>query len=173
VQKARPLKRWSFKRNYCVLFFAQEMHRLPNRRHGRNGKSGNYVARENGKRVPSDLSGRRTALASALIFRTSVPGLSPGRRPEFPRLPSPLPATLAGGLPPSFPRGFRIRVVIRGISNGFGAAFRHRRSPPDLLLREPCRLPFGRPLGVLRVVPWSHAEPCGSTRASRFPWRSP
>src|ERR1700691_4472754 len=139
----------------------------------KNGKSGNYEMRGNRKRVPSDLSSRRTDLASALIFRKSVPGLSPGSRSSFLVVASPLPATLAGGLPPSFPRGFRIRVVIRGISNGFGAAFRHRRSPPVLLLLEPRRLPFGRPLGVLRVAPWSHAEPCGPTRASRFPWRSP
>jgi hypothetical protein len=38
---------------------------------------------------------------------------------------------------------------------------------------EPRRLPCGRPLGVLRVFPWSHAAPCGATRASWFPWRSP
>jgi|SRR5579871_2123521 len=111
--------------------------------------------------------------ASVTAFRASVSGVSPDRRPSLLVFASPLPTTLAGGLPPAFPQGFRIRVVIRGISNGFGAAFRHRRSPPDLLLPEPRRLPFGRPLGVLRVVSRSHAEPRGSTRASRFPWRSP
>jgi len=68
-------------------------------------------------------------------------------------LTSPLPATLAGGLTPRFRRGFRIRVGTRGISSGSVAAFRHRRSPPDLLLPEPRRLPFGRPLGILRVFP--------------------
>ncbi len=86
------------------------------------------------KRVPSDHSGERSASASTLAFRTSVPGLSPGKRPSFLVFTSPLPAALAGSLPPSSQRSFRIRVVTRGISNGFVAAFRHRRSPPDLLL---------------------------------------
>jgi len=112
-------------------------------------------------------------LREVLAFRASIPGLSPGRRPSFLVCSSPLPATLAGDLPPSSQRGFRIRVVTRGISNGFVAAFRHRRSPPDLLLPEPRRLPCGRPLGTLRVFPWSHATPCGVTQASRFPWPSP
>jgi len=33
---------------------------------------------------------------------------------------------------------------------------------------EPCRLPCGEQLGVLRVVLWSHAASCDATRASRF-----
>ena len=78
---------------------------------------------------------------------------------------SPLPATLAGRLTARFQRGFGIRVVTRGISSGFVAAFRHRRSPPDLLLPGPRNLPFGRSLGCLRVFPWSHAAPCGATQA--------
>jgi hypothetical protein len=82
---------------------------------------------------------------------------------------SPLPASLAGGLAPAFRQGFRIRVVNRGIPDGYAAAFRHRQPPPDLLLLEPRRQPCGRPLGVLRVLRFSlsrsHAEPCGPTRA--------
>jgi len=78
---------------------------------------------------------------------------------------SPLPATLAGRLTPPSQRRFRIRVVTQGISNGFVAAFRHRRSPPDLLLPGPHNLPFGPSFGVLRVFPWSHAAPCGATQA--------
>jgi hypothetical protein len=105
------------------------------------------------KRVPSDHSSGRFASTSAIAFCSSVPGISPGRRPSLLVLTSPLPATLAGGLTPRFRRGFRIRVGTRGISSGFVAAFRHRRSPPDLLLPEPRRLPFGRPLGILRVSP--------------------
>ena len=92
-------------------------------------------------------------------------GISPSRRPSLLVCSSPLPATLAGRLTPSFQRRFRIRVVTRGISNGFVAAFRHRRSPPDLRLPGPRNLPFGRSLGTLRVFPWSHAAPCGTTQA--------
>jgi hypothetical protein len=94
---------------------------------------------------------RGASLASALAFRTSVPGFSPGKRPRFLVSTSPLPAALAGSLPPLSQRSFRIRVVTRGISNGSVAAFRHRRSPPDLLLPEPRCLPCGRLLGGLRV----------------------
>jgi len=107
----------------------------------------------NRKRVPSDHPAGDSPRASALAFCSSVLGISPSRRPSLLVLTSPLPATLAGGLTPFFRRGFRIRVGTRGISSGFVAAFRHRRSPPDLLLPEPRRLPFGRPLGVLRVSP--------------------
>ena len=107
------------------------------------------------------------ASTSALIFRTSVPGFSPGRRPSLLVQSSPLPAPLAGDLPPVSRRGLRIRVVDRGISSGSAAAFRHRLVPPDLLLREPHSQPFARPFGVLRVLRWSHAEPCGPTRATR------
>jgi hypothetical protein len=64
------------------------------------------------------------------------------------------PATLAGRLPPASHRGFRIRVVTRGISNGSVAAFRHRRrsarsSPARTsqpALRPATRCPEGRSL---------------------------
>ena len=105
------------------------------------------------------LSSERSVSASALAFRTSVPGLSPGKRPSLLVSTSPLPAALAGSLPPSSQRRFRIRVVTRGISSGFVAAFRHRRSPPGFLLLGPRRLPFGRPLGFLRVLPPFPTQP--------------
>jgi len=92
-------------------------------------------------------------------------GISPSRRPSLLVCSSPLPATLAGRLTPPSQRRFRIRVVTQGISNGFVAAFRHRRSPPDLLLPGPHNLPFGLSFGALRVFPWSHAAPCGATQA--------
>ena len=79
------------------------------------------------KRVPSDHSSERPLPASALALRTSIPGFSPGRRSSFLVSSSPLPATLAGRLPTASHRGFRIRVVTRGISSGSVAAFRHRR----------------------------------------------
>ena len=99
------------------------------------------------------------------IILKSVPGVSPGRRSSFLVRPSPLPASLAGGLAPVSRRGFRIRVVNRGIPDGYAAAFRHRQPPPDLLLLGPRCQPCGQPLGVLRVLRWSHAEPCGPTQA--------
>src|SRR5258706_4832222 len=95
----------------------------------------------------------------------SVPGVSPGRRSRFLVRPSPLPASLAGGLAQVSRGGFRIRVVNRGIRDSYAAAFRHRQPPPDLLLLGPRNQPCGRPLGVLRVLRWSHAEPCGPTQA--------
>jgi hypothetical protein len=87
------------------------------------------------------------------MFRTSVPGVSPGRQPGLLVQSPPLPATLAGGLTPVSRRGFRIRVVGRGISDGYAAAFRHRQTPPDLRLPEPRPEPCGSRLGVLRVPP--------------------
>ena len=94
-----------------------------------------------------------------MVPRTSILGLSPSRRSGFSVSSLPLPATLAGGLTSYSPRGFRTRIAIQSIPCGFVAAFRHRRSPPGFLLLGPRRLPFGRPLGFLRVLPPFPTQP--------------